>query len=114
MGYPHYGPCIEVEHIRDQREWSEATFGPGPRLLGVLNHIRLELAEVENDPADASEWADLLILVIDGATRQGITAQQLIYAYRDKMRANYARDWPDWRGRSEDEPIEHIRTSDGA
>lgn len=114
MGYPHYGPCIEAQHIRDQREWSDATFGPGPRLLGVIDHIRLELAEVQADPTDASEWADLLILVIDGATRQGITAHELIRAYRDKMEVNRLREWPDWRGRSEDKPIEHLRTPDGA
>ena len=29
MNYPHYGPCIDTDHIDRQRAWSERTFGPG-------------------------------------------------------------------------------------
>ena len=101
--------CISVDDVRSQREWSEQTFGPGTRLKGVLAHIRKELAEVESAPEDASEWADLLILVLDGATRQGILPQNVVRAYHRKMRENRQREWPDWRQFSEDEPIEHVR-----
>lgn len=97
-------------HVQRQREWSDETFGPGTRLRGVLAHIRKELAEVEEAPLDPSEWADLLILVIDGATRQGIDGEELLAAYHEKMRVNREREWPDWRGFSPDEPIEHVHT----
>lgn len=95
-----------------QRTWGDKTFGPGPRLKGVLAHIRTELIEVEINPQDISEWADILILTLDGAMRQGFTGSEIIQAYHDKMRVNYSRNWPDWRRFSPDEPIEHVRTPD--
>lgn len=105
----HSTACIDHSAIEQQRRWSNHTFGPGPRTKGVLEHLRRELVEVEAAPSDAAEWADLLILVIDGATRQGIAPQALIDAYHEKMAVNRGRIWPDWRTRFEDEPIEHIR-----
>lgn len=104
-----YPLTINRNDIYLQRKWSDETFGPGKRTKGVIAHIRKELEEVEADPTDVSEWADLLILAIDGATRQGIPGSALIEEYHRKMSENMAREWPDWRLFSEDEPIEHIR-----
>lgn len=101
--------AITVSDIRQQRVWSRDTFGPGERLKGVLKHIHKELDEVFREPKDPIEWADLIVLAIDGATRQGIDPADLIEAYHAKMQLNYAREWPDWRESSEDEPIEHIK-----
>lgn len=95
--------------IEMQKAWSEETFGPGKRLGGVLAHIRKELEEVEAAPDDISEWADLLVLVLDGATRQGFTGYEILLAYHEKMSVNMLREWPDWRDFGEDEPIEHVR-----
>ncbi len=54
-----------------QKAWSSATFGGaaerGPD--GPLNHLLLEIAELEEDPSDLSEWADCLILAMDAAWR---------------------------------------------
>lgn len=100
---------ISWRDIADQALWSAKTFGPGQRLKGVLEHLRRETWEVEADPGDIKEWADLLILVIDGATRSGHDGEDLITAYHEKMAENRLREWPDWRGFSEDEPIEHVR-----
>jgi hypothetical protein len=106
--------AIDAEHLAHQREWSRATFGPGARLLGVLDHIRKELAEIEADPTDLGEWVDVIILAFDGAWRAGWEPQQIIDAVKAKQARNEARTWPDWRGRSEDEAIEHDRTTDAA
>ena len=106
--------AIDAEHLAHQREWSRATFGPGTRLLGVLDHIRKELAEIEADPTDLVEWVDVLILAFDGAWRAGWEPEQIIAAVKAKQARNEARTWPDWRGRSEDEAIEHDRTTDVA
>jgi hypothetical protein len=62
---------VTLEDHRGQREWSEATFGPGVRTLGVTNHIRKELEEIEKDPHDLNEWTDVIILAFDGAWRSG-------------------------------------------
>lgn len=102
-------PCINAEHIKRQMRWSTETFGPSSRLEGVLDHIRKELVEIVDSPGDASEWADLIILAIDGAWRQGIAPQQLLDAVWNKQAINEAREWPDWRGLPEDRAIEHKR-----
>lgn len=102
-------PVIDAAHIDHQARWSEATFGPGPRTAGVIDHIRKELAEVEADPLDLREWVDVLILAIDGAWRSGHTGAEIITAVKAKQARNEARAWPDWRTAPTDRAIEHVR-----
>lgn len=89
--------------------WSFHTFGPEQRTEGVLNHIRKEIEEIRDCPADPLEWIDIIILAIDGAWRSGLTARAIITALNLKQEENMSRKWSDWRTLSEDEPIEHIR-----
>ena len=103
-------PAIDADHLASQRAWSEHTFGPGTRLLGVLDHIRKELAEIEAAPQDVEEWVDVIILAFDGAWRAGWEPQQIIDAIKAKQAKNEARTWPDWRSMSADRAIEHIET----
>lgn len=98
------GGAIDADHLRRQREWSLRTFGPGRRTAGVLAHIRKELAEIEADPTDVSEWAD-------GAWRAGHEPERIIAAVKAKQARNEARTWPDWRTMGEDEAIEHDRSA---
>src|SRR5262245_26420143 len=65
-------------HLQRQREWSERTFGPGPRTAGVLDHIRKELREIEAEPTDLREWIDVAILALDGAWRAGFDPDEII------------------------------------
>lgn len=102
-------PVIDALHLERQREWSERTFGPGRRTLGVTDHIRKELKEIEAAPDDASEWIDVVILALDGAWRAGMSPQQIVNAIHAKQRVNEQREWPDWRTASPDEAIEHVR-----
>lgn len=73
-----------LEHLRRQREWSEKTFGPGPRTKGILDHIRKELVEIEADPSDVKEWIDVTILALDGAWRAGHSPEQIWEALKAK------------------------------
>lgn len=122
MGYPHYSvDChehwrhvtnaniIDAAHIERQREFSLRTFGPGPRTAGVLDHIAKELDEIRKAPTDLSEWADIIILALDGAHRTGAEPQDIIDAIVAKQTKNEARDWPDWRTQDPDKAIEHHR-----
>lgn len=97
-------------HLRNQREWSERTFGPGARTAGVIDHIRKELREIEADPLDVAEWIDVVILALDGAWRAGYSPDQIIGAIRAKQSKNEARAWPDWRTADPDKAIEHVRS----
>lgn len=101
---------IDAAHLAHQREWSEATFGPGRRTLGVLDHIRKELAEIEDAPDDVEEWVDVIILAFDGALRAGWNPQEIIDAIKAKQDKNERRSWPDWRSAPPDTAIEHVRS----
>ncbi|WP_337058178.1 dATP/dGTP pyrophosphohydrolase domain-containing protein [Pseudomonas sp. USHLN015] len=99
-------------HLQRQREFSERTFGPGPRAAGVIDHIRKELREIEASPGDLAEWIDVVILALDGAWRSGATPAQIIDALVAKQARNEARTWPDWRSAPLDKAIEHDRVGD--
>jgi hypothetical protein len=96
-------------HLQRQREFSERTFGPGRRTKGVIQHIRKELKEVAENPADISEWIDVTILALDGAWRAGFSPDQIIAALAAKQAKNEARQWPDWRTMDPEAAIEHTR-----
>jgi hypothetical protein len=98
-------------HLVRQRAFSERTFGPGARTAGVLDHIRKELREIEEQPADLSEWIDVVILALDGAWRAGHSPEQIIQTLVAKQAKNEARTWPDWRTAPLDRAIEHDRSA---
>lgn len=100
-------------HLHRQRAFSKATFGPGARTQGVLDHIRKELREIEARPDDLSEWIDVAILAFDGAMRAGWTPEQVTAALVDKQERNERRSWPDWRTADPDKAIEHVRQAPG-
>ena len=102
---------LDAAHIAHQRRWSSQTFGPGLR-LGVIDHLRKELVEIEADPTDLDEWVDIIILGFDGAWRAGHEPQAIIDAIKAKQVRNEARVWPDWRTADRDKAIEHDRTFD--
>lgn len=102
---------IDADYVAHQREWSAATFGPGGRPKGVVDHIRKELIEVEDDPTDLGEWVDIIILAFDGAWRAGHEPQAIIDAVAAKQARNESRTWPDWRTQDPDRAIEHMPAS---
>lgn len=78
-------------------------------MAGVIDHLRSELDEVSEAPGDVTEWADVIILALDGAWRAGHEPADLLRAVHDKAQTNRSRRWPDWRGVDECARIEHIR-----
>lgn len=101
--------AIDADHLERQLAFSLATFGPGERTEGVIDHIRKELFEVEENPDDISEWADLVILSFDGALRRGFTPQEILDTVNHKQGINEKRKWPDWRTSDPTKAIEHVR-----
>jgi len=108
------------QHLIRQMAFSHATFGPGERTAGVIDHIRKELKEVEQANGESSEWVDVVILALDGLTRRlayvnggrgdpeavaDIACKMII----GKQARNEARDWPDWRTAEKGKAIEHVR-----
>ena len=108
------------QHLIRQMAFSHATFGPGERTNGVVDHIRKELKEVQDANGEAAEWVDVVILALDGLTRRLAYCNGARQEPREvaeiacrmidgKQSRNEARDWPDWRTQSKDKAIEHVR-----
>lgn len=108
------------QHLIRQMAFSHATFGPGTRTKGVCDHIRKELVEVVEAGGESSEWVDVVILALDGLTRQLAycngtrrdpheVAETAVRMIEGKQSRNEARDWPDWRTQSQDHAIEHCK-----
>lgn len=98
-----------VTHLHRQRAFSEKTFGPGPRTLPIIDHIRKELKEIEADPLDLEEWVDVILLGLDGAWRAGHSPEDICSGIFKKLVKNETRDWPDWQTADPSKAIEHVR-----
>ena len=98
-----------VDYVRRHGEFSDKTFGKGITSSAVIKHIRKEIDEVEACPTDVLEWADIIILAIDGARRIGYTGEEIAIALELKFSINKDRDWPNPTEAPTDEPIEHIK-----
>lgn len=103
-----------------QMVFSKATFGPGDRRKGVLDHIRKEIGEVEASSGDPDEWVDLVILALDGLTwsiwagsgyafSADDAAEDAVLRLAHKQAKNERREWPDWRTADPNKAIEHER-----
>lgn len=103
-----------VAHLRRQRDFSRAAFGPSDRREGISDHIRKELEEIQAEPPGAvavGEWVDVILLALDGAWRTGASPEQIAEALEAKQTKNENRSWPDWRTAEPGKAIEHVRDS---
>ncbi|MGX9960670.1 dATP/dGTP pyrophosphohydrolase domain-containing protein [Xanthomonas euvesicatoria] len=98
-----------VSLLKRQREWSVATFGPGDLTASLVDHIEEELDEVEQAPGDATEWADIVLLALDGMMRTGLSAEEAVQVITRKFHTNTQRQWPDWRTVDRTKAIGHIQ-----
>lgn len=116
------------QHLLRQMAFSHATFGPGKRTHGVIDHIKKELDEVAAAALDvtqkqstADEWVDVVILALDGLTRELIfnkegtrfdpeeAAREAVKRIKAKQTKNEGRVWPDWRTADKDKAITHVK-----
>ena len=61
-----------VEYLARQVAVSRCNFGPNERTLGVIDHIKKELKEIQADDTPEGrfeEWIDVVLLALDGAAR---------------------------------------------
>src|ERR1019366_2399435 len=102
-----------VSHLQRQFAWSERTFGPPTKgsasSVGIIDHIRRELVEIEANPTDLEEWIDVVILALDGAWRVGHTSEEIAYALDMKQRKNEGRKWPAIKDQIPGRANEHIK-----
>lgn len=87
--------------------WSEKTFGSGNRTIGLIEHIREELKEVQDKPDDLKEWVDVILLAFDGYWRNGGDPDQLMDIIEKKFNENQNRKWN--KPTPDDKPNFHVK-----
>ena len=104
-----------VAHLNDQKGWSRETFGPGPRVEGILDHMEKEMREIRSNPKNLEEWIDMAMLAFDGAWRSlgddpdKKEIAKIAETFWLKLEKNKNREWPDWRESDPDKAIEHSK-----
>ncbi len=111
-------------HLMRQQAFSHATYGPGRRTNGVIDHIKKELKEISQSGGSPEEWVDVAILALDGLTRSLAFSQgeemrdrmcpkwaalTALHMIEEKQTKNERRDWGDWRQLDPNKAIEHVR-----
>lgn len=85
---------IELEKQRLQ--WSLEIFKEATP-ISSLRKLESEVKEIENDinqgKRNPEEYADALMCLLDSAGRQGISAQEIISAFAEKLERNKKRVW---------------------
>ena len=66
---------------------------PDQTLAAKLEHLRREVVELQDNPRDLSEWADVFILILGSANKAGLAAPELIALAHEKMAINENRKW---------------------
>lgn len=99
--------------LERQKTFSLKAFGPHGRAIGILNHVKKEIKEIEADPTDPMEWIDVVLLSLDRLWRMGKTPAEIASLLDAKLTKNENREWPDWRTMSENDAIEHDRSGEG-
>ena len=72
--------------------FTDKVFSGGTARAKAL-HLSEEAKEAAADPGDIIEWADCMILLLDGARKAGFTTDDLHQAVLRKMEINYKRKW---------------------
>lgn len=96
-----------AEYLDRHIRWSQRTFGKGMKTVGITRHIEKECQEIRDNPADLTEWIDVMILAMDGYWRHGGQPADLFWALVEKQSINFGRTWP--ASTSDDQPTEHIK-----
>lgn len=72
--------------------WADEVL-PNRRATGTLLKLFEEIGEIAANPTDASEYADVMIVLLDFAKMHGINGMQLEEAIKIKMEVNKNRAW---------------------
>lgn len=66
---------------------------PNRTEMAVWAKFLEETGEVMTDPLDIEEWADVMIVLLDLASRYGHYMDDILLTARDKLIVNKARKW---------------------
>lgn len=75
-------------------EWADSVWGDRfGKPAGPLEHLRREVEELTAAPDDLLEYADVLALTMEAGRLAGFSPDDLLWAVREKLEINKAREW---------------------
>lgn len=79
----------------DISQWRMTIFGPynAKDYMRFFQHLHSEVSELEENPKDILEYADIMIMLIDLAYVNNFTMKDLIEALYAKMEINKKREY---------------------
>jgi len=87
--------------------FTEKTF-PNATAKSKALHLAEEAHEAAADPADVLEWADCMILLLDGARKAGFSTNDIHRAVLKKMEINKQRAW---NAADKDGVVRHVKAA---
>lgn len=85
--------AYDIEKLQENIvEWLDKEH-PGRKEQAVWAKYLEELAEVMVDPSDIGEWADVIIVQLDLASRYGHFMDDILMVATEKLEINKARKW---------------------
>ncbi len=97
---------IQLE--KDRLAWSLENFPEASAyssLYKAQEEIREIMHDVERGIREPEEYADALMCLLDSSGRQGITVEEILQAYADKIEKNKACTWK----KNDDNTYSHIK-----
>ncbi|HEX3856543.1 MAG TPA: dATP/dGTP pyrophosphohydrolase domain-containing protein [Verrucomicrobiae bacterium] len=90
----------KLQHLQQRIERFQTEKFTGQLLSAKLKHLEKEIGELQTDPDDLMEWADVFILLLGSAAEYGLNTDELIALAHKKMNINDSRTWgaPDAEG----------------
>lgn len=82
-----------IDLLRKQQEFSQQVYGPHPT-RNVMVCIKMELQRVIDNPDDVLQWADVLLMVFDGAMHRGFTPEEIAAAMEKSLNSQLHRPVP--------------------
>lgn len=73
-------------------EWADGAH-PGRTPEGTMLKLFEEIGEIVASPRDSSEYADVLIVLVDLAFQNGISGAEMMKQAHAKMDINKSRNW---------------------
>jgi hypothetical protein len=100
---------VSLAEIEAERfEWSIKTF-PEATPIGSLRKLEEEIKEIEEDinngVKNPMEYADAMMCLLDSAGRQGISVEDILGAFKEKIAINKNRTWK----KNPDNSYSHIK-----
>ena len=101
---------IDGFHRAGGRMYSDESTCIHPYVLpSSLDHLKMVLVLLTEEPQNAVLWFKALAIAVKGYERACGDSDELLMQMFAKQRKNFNRDWPDWRLTDPNKAVEHVK-----